>query len=98
MDRGTPVVLSTRTFATKGAASEFFSTMLHRYKPGDRVIDADAVDLASILDRHPDRSERIGVGIDHFEVQSADFGSQCFRVVRIDGTWARFSYKVCISP
>lgn len=98
MARKTPVVLSTRTFPTKGAASEYFSDMLHKYNPGDCVIDADAADLASLLDRHSSRTEKVGVGIDHFEVQSADFGSQCFRVVRKDATWARFSYKACITP
>jgi hypothetical protein len=98
MGKKVPVILSTRTFDTKGAASEFFSEMLHKYKPGDRVNDADATDLTSLLDRHAGRTEKIGVGIDHFEVQSADFGSQCFRVVRTNGTWARFSYKACITP
>jgi Protein of unknown function (DUF3223) len=98
MAKGKPVILSKRTFPTQGAASEFFSNMLHSYKPGDRVTDADAVDLASALDRHPSRDEKVGIGIDHFEVQSADFASQCFRVVRIDGTWARFSYKACVAP
>jgi hypothetical protein len=51
--------------------------------------------LASLLERHPEASEKIGSGIDHFEVQSADFASQCFRVVRTDGTWARFSCIRC---
>jgi len=96
--KGTAVILSKRTFPTKRAASEFFSKMLHRYKPGDRVTEADAEDLASLLSRHPSRKEKVGAGITHFEVQSADFASQCFRVVRTDGTWARFSYKVCITP
>jgi hypothetical protein len=98
MARGKPVILSKRTFPTKGGASEFFSGMLHKYEPGDRVTNTDALDLASLLERHPDRVTKIGVGIDHFEVQSADYASQCFRVVRTDGTWARFSYKTCISP
>lgn len=98
MGRKKPVILSTRTFSTQGAASKFFSDMLHRYTPGDRVSDVDAADLASVLERHPDRDEKVGVGIDHFEVQAADYSSQCFRVVRTDGTWARFSYKPCIAP
>src|SRR6202035_908017 len=98
MARGKPVVLSTRAFPTMGKAHEFFSEMLHRYKPGDRVSVADASDLTCLLDRHPDRDEKVDVGIDHFEVHSADFGSQCFRVVRTNGTWARFSYKACITP
>ncbi|WP_249146754.1 DCL family protein [Bradyrhizobium japonicum] len=72
--------------------------MLHKYKPGDNVSAADAADLSSLLERHPDSAAKIGMGIHHFEVQAADYSSQCFRVVRPDGTWARFSYKACIAP
>ena len=98
MGKKTPIILSTRTFDRKGAASEFFREMLNRYLAGDRVVDADAVDLASLIERHPNREEKIGGGINHVEVQAADYGTKCFRVVRQDGTWARFSYKACISP
>jgi hypothetical protein len=72
--------------------------MLNRYSPGERVSNEDANDLASLLERHPEGVEKIGVGIDHFEVQEADYSTQCFRVVRTDGTWARFSYHTCIAP
>jgi hypothetical protein len=50
------------------------------------------------LDRHPQRDEKIGVGIHHFEVQSADYGTHCFAIVRKDGAAVNFSFKVCISP
>lgn len=96
MARGKPVVLSKRSFAKKGDAHAHFQAMLRRYRPGDRVSQSDAADLESLLDRHPNRDEKIGSGVAYFEVQSADFGTQCFRAVRNDGTWARFSYKVCI--
>jgi Protein of unknown function (DUF3223) len=66
--------------------------------PGDRVTDGDAADLHSLLERHAKRAEKIGTGVAHFEVQTADFNTHCFRVVRKDGTWARFSYPTCISP
>lgn len=98
MGRGKPVVLSNRTFATRTAAHEHFSAMLKRYHPNERVSDVDAKELESLLQRHPRAKEKIGLGVDHFEVQAADFSTQCFRVVRPDGTWARFSYKTCISP
>jgi hypothetical protein len=81
-----------------GEASEFFRKMLSRYIVGDRVTDDDTADLASLLERHPNRHEKIGEGIDHFEVQAADYGTKCFRVVRPDGSWVRFSYRACISP
>ncbi|MES2055995.1 MAG: DCL family protein [Pseudomonadota bacterium] len=98
MARSKPVVLDTRTFAKQGDASSYFGAMLQGYQPGERVSDEDAADLACLLKRHPEADEKIGDGIDHFEVQIADYSTQCFRVVRTDGTWARFSYHTCIAP
>jgi hypothetical protein len=92
------IKLATREFATKGAAKTYFSAMLRRYKPGDRVNDEDGKDLASLLQRHPRAAEKIGPGIDHFEVMSADYNTQCFWVVRNDETMERFSYPTCIGP
>lgn len=98
MARPHAIKLATREFRTKGAARAYFSVMLRRYKPGDRVSDEDAKDLASLLQRHPHAGEKIGPGIDHFEVMSADYNSQCFWVVRTDETIERFSYPSCIGP
>jgi hypothetical protein len=98
MARGHPVVLATRTFPNKGAAKSHFQKMLRGYSPGQRVNDGDAKDLASLLQRHPRASEKIGPGIDHFEVMSADFNSKCFWVVRTDETMERFSYPACLGP
>jgi hypothetical protein len=96
--RGHVIKLTTREFATKGDAKAYFSAMLKRYRPGDRVNDEDCKDLASLVRRHPHAGEKIGPGIDHFEVMSADYNSQCFWVVRTDKTMERFSYKSCIGP
>lgn len=93
-----PVVLPSRTFATQALAYDHFSAMLNRYGPGGRVDDGDAAELSELLQRHPEAMEKVGVGIDHFEVQSADYNTQCFRVVRKDGTWARFSFQKCVAP
>lgn len=98
MARGNPVVLPSREFANQSLASEHFASMLKRYRPGDRVSEGDAVELADLFRRHPEYDDRAGVGVDHFEVQSADYGTQCFRAVRLDGTWARFSIKACVAP
>lgn len=98
MGRAKPVVLSTRTFAKQGDAMTYFSDMLHRYAPGDRVSPEDSAHLEQLLQRHPKAASKIGVGIDHFEVQEAEYDTQCFRVVRTDGTWESFSYKPCVAP
>lgn len=98
MGRKKPVNLATRTFATQSEAWSFFGAMLNRYRPGDRVSADDAADLIELLKRHPQAVAKIGDGVDYFEVQDADYDTQCFRAVRVDGTWERFSYHVCIAP
>jgi hypothetical protein len=96
--RAKPVILPSRAFETQGSAMAYFSAMLKRYKPGDRLTSHDSNDVEELLSRHPHVAEKIGVGIDHFEVQDAEFATQCFRVVRADGTWDSFSYQVCVAP
>jgi len=98
MGRSKPVNLGHRSFPSQKAATEYFSAMLHGYPPGERVSDSDAADLAELLKRHPNYASKVGVGIDHFEVQEADYESQCFRVVRTDGTWEKFSFHPCVAP
>ncbi|WP_417449557.1 DCL family protein [Kordiimonas sp.] len=83
-------------FEKKADALNFLKEMLNRYRPGEIVSEVDAGFLMDALDRHPDSTEKIGVGVGHFEVQSADYGTQCFCVVRVDKTREKFSYKSCI--
>jgi hypothetical protein len=70
--------------------------MLNRYRPTQLVCEEDAADLAALLKRHSEYEEKVGVGIDHFEVMRAEYGTQCFRLVRTDGTGEDFSYLHCI--
>jgi Protein of unknown function (DUF3223) len=83
-------------FARKGDAVEFLKKMLNRYNPGDRVSDQDGQVLALALARHPDADKKIGCGIAHFNVRTADFGTQCFWVTRTDGTTERFAFRSCL--
>lgn len=75
---------------------EFFKEMLGRYTPGDRVNDDDALHLAALLERHDEYSQKVGCGVDHYEVMRTTEGTQCFRIVRTDGTGTDFSYLYCI--
>ena len=73
--------------------AESARTELKAWKTKISVEDAEV--LLAILQLHPDAKEKIGVGVTHFSVRSADFGSQCFWVNRIDGTTEKFSYRAC---
>ncbi len=98
MARGKPVKLDTRNFATQSQATAHFKAMLNRYRPGDRISDEDARDLGALLKRHTEYEEKIGAGVRHFEVMMADgYTTQCFRIVRIDGSSVDFSYIHCIT-
>jgi len=97
MARGKPVELGTRSFNTQGEASAFFKAMLNRYKPGERVLDEDYLDLAALLERHTEYVAKVGCGVNYFQVAMTEHGTQCFRIVRVDGTGTDFSYPHCIS-
>ena len=97
MARGKPVELGTRSFPNQKLANDHFSVMLRSYKPGDRVNDEDKLDLAALLERHPEYKQKIGVGVDHFEVMKTEHGTNCFRVVRLDGSGTDFSIGSCVT-
>ena len=91
-----PFIIETRSFSKKGDATLFFRAILNRYKPGDRVSDADALDLRALLKCHTEYATKIGVGIDHFCVMANLHNTQSFEIVRFDGTRDDFSYVHCI--
>jgi hypothetical protein len=91
-----PVEISTRSFNTQAEAIAFFKKMLNRYKPRERVTADDCSDISALLMRHHEYATKVGVGVDHFEVMMTEHGSQCFRIVRVDGTGTDFSYLTCI--
>jgi hypothetical protein len=95
--RSKPVELATRSFDKQGDATAFFKAMLNRYRPGERVSDDDGLDVAALLERHTEYAMKVGCGVDHFEVVLTEHGTQCFRIVRIDGSGTDFSYPHCIS-
>jgi hypothetical protein len=97
MKQGKAVELATRCFPTQSAATAFYKEMLSRYKPGDRVSDADALDLTALLERHDELAQKVGTGIDHFSVMMTEHGTPCFRIERKDGTGTDFSYRHCIT-
>jgi hypothetical protein len=91
-----PVTLGPHHFKKKGDAVAYLRAMLHKYDVGDRVSTDDAQVLRAALALHPDAGAKLGCGITHFSVRSADFGTKCFWVNRTDGTTEKFSYTSCI--
>lgn len=91
-----PISFGSLHFARKGDAENYLMEMLHRYDVGDKVGVDDAKILQAALALHPDAEAKTGCGISHFSVRSADFGTKCFWVNRVDGTTEKFSFRSCI--
>ncbi|MEO1406071.1 MAG: DCL family protein [Pseudomonadota bacterium] len=96
MAKGKPVELATGSFANQKEAKDFFKAMLNGYTPKERVSDEDALHLASLLERHTEYDQKVGCGVDHFKVMMTEHGTQCFWVIRTDGSGTDFSYTHCI--
>jgi hypothetical protein len=83
-------------FATKTAAREHFQAMLYRYDFGVPIPEPDATELAWLLERHPEYSQKLGSGIDYFITEKTIYGARGFSIVRTDKTVIGFSYLTCI--
>ena len=95
------IALSTRTFEKAGDATSFFRDMLKRYIIGERVSDSDARDLTALLERHEEKMEKIGSGINFFEVnlpppEYPPYTQKYFWIVRADGSKIDFSVPHCL--
>lgn len=91
-----PISLAHIHFAKRGDAIIYLTDMLHRYDLGDRVSAEDSVILRAALENHQNATDKIGCGVSHFSVRSADFGTRCFWVNRTDGTTEKFSISASI--
>lgn len=90
------IKFGTLHFARRGDAEEYLKAMLLKYEVGDKVSADDMVVLRAALALHPDAEAKIGCGISHFSVRTADFGTKCFWLNRTDGTTDKFSFRSCI--
>lgn len=103
MGKARRITLATRSFDKAGEATAFFTAMLNRYGIGDRVSADDAIDLTALLGRHDQLEEKVGTGIEGFEVNEPpedvpQFSKRCFWVIRSDGTKIDFSIGHCLKP
>ncbi len=97
MPRGTPVEICKIRFEKKGDALNYLRQILNKYTLNSRLNAEDEKFLRSALERHPEHEQKVGSGVDYFEVRAADYGTRCFWVVRVDGSVERFSYKSCVA-
>lgn len=86
-----------QTFNTQSSLKMFIQSILHGSGIELPVSNYNFEFLSKLLDRHPRRDEKVGVGIKSFIVRKDIYGrTKCFWIVRLDGTETEFSYDKCI--
>ncbi len=90
------LVICGELFERKKDLELFLKEMLNRYELGDKLNSQDQLFLSDVLKRHPDAASKIGCGIESFSVRSAEYGTRCFWVNRLDNSTDKFSFRSCI--
>lgn len=93
------VVIGRLKFESKNACKEHFQKMLKRYKPGESLSVIDTTEFFWLVDRHPERQQKIGCGIKtvKVEIHPVFTKQKCFVIHRFDGSSTDISYLTCIS-
>jgi|GEM_PF-2847833 len=101
MGRGMTFVLAGVTYSTQAAAKEALQRVLYSSEPGETIVGADRNLLADVLDLHPERERKIGVGVARFFVMTVEAyrdrrgfvrKNRCFALERLDGSTTDWSF------
>ena len=86
-------------FRSKKEAGEWFGEILRSNPAGAQCKPHGMQDMVELIKRHPNADEKIGCGIERFEIrENPVFKNQkSFYLVRKDGTETDFSFRVCVS-
>ncbi len=86
-------------FKSQEALKTYVKGVLSKYSVGEYVSEIDKRFLCELIERHPRRDEKIGVGIKAFKIYRVCGGAtkhNNFAIVREDNSIESFSYKQCI--
>ncbi len=97
MARSKGYIINGQFFKTKDAIRQKMREILYAYPIGAKLNGEDTAFLLELLHNHPNAIEKIGCGIEGFEVRQESSISRCFYLVRTDGTAENFSYKKCLN-
>lgn len=93
------IVIGAHYFSSKEAAKNFLRSIVQSYLDHEKIsLPAHDAFLRTLIQLHPDASEKIGSGIDYFTIKRDDKTGRTrhFLITRIDGSFADFSWHCCI--
>jgi hypothetical protein len=86
------IKIGVKEFATKKDALIHYKTILNSYKFGEFLNDNDFKDILNLLEIHPNKEEKTGVGIERVRIAKLNYNTKGFELVRFDGSTELFSY------
>jgi len=91
-----PIIVGNKEFKFQKDALAFFKEMLNSYRVNKTIEGEDHDLLLSVLERHPEADQKIGVGVNRFYKAPTEMGTNCFWVERTDGSKTDFSYITAV--
>ena len=77
---------------TKKAALNHYKSILNSYDFGQSLNDSDFKEILELLETHPRKKEKKGVGIKQIKVAKLKYNTKAFELVRLDDSTEFFSY------
>ncbi|MFK5892069.1 MAG: DCL family protein [Pseudomonadota bacterium] len=93
-----PIIFGNYQFKTKKSATEEIRHRINKYETGDKLNAVDELFFESLFMLHTEYSKKIGVGIDHIEVERDFHNNRCLFIHRVDGTKIDCSWVHCVKP
>jgi hypothetical protein len=97
MAGGEKFVLGGKVFSSKAKAEEHLRQIKDAHSPGEFLSGEEAVTVLDALQRHPGCAEKVGLGVRRVGLygNGETRSGHGFGVERVDGTVARFSFRMC---
>jgi len=81
-----------RKFLTKKEALNHYKGILNSYDFGELINEQDFLEVLALLETHPRKEEKKGVGIKQIRIAKLKYKTKAFELVRLDGSTEYFSY------
>ena len=81
-----------RKFLTKKEALNHYKGILNSYDFGESINEQDFLDVLALLETHPRKEEKKGVGIKQIRIAKLKYKTKAFELIRLDGSTEYFSY------
>ena len=94
------ITVGRKNFNSRAKATEFVQAIIQSHPTGLDVLSGEHLQVAEdLLAMHPQRDEKLRGGYAGMVVKrAAEKSTRCFAVVREDGGYEEFSYRVALNP